>query len=137
MSERRIITKCWASNEASTPAELKRAYRKLAMELHPDRNPGDKESEARFKEASEAYQVLSDPEKRARYDRFGHGGPGAGFGGGFHDVGDIFSAFWRHLRRHLRRRAAGGGAGRRAAPDIETRAVADAGRGVRPASART
>jgi molecular chaperone DnaJ len=73
--------------------ELKRAYRKLAMELHPDRNPGDAVAESKFKEASEAYQVLSDPEKRARYDRFGHAGPSAGFGGGFHDVGDIFSAF--------------------------------------------
>ena len=74
-------------------AELKRAYRKLAMELHPDRNPGDQEAEESFKTASEAYQVLSDPEKRAYYDRFGHAGPGAGIGGGFHDVHDIFSSF--------------------------------------------
>ena len=75
-------------------SELKRAYRKLALELHPDRNLGDKESEARFKDASEAYQVLSDPEKRALYDRYGHDGPrGGGFGGGFSNVGDIFSAF--------------------------------------------
>jgi molecular chaperone DnaJ len=71
-------------------SELKRSYRKLALELHPDRNPGNKESEARFKEASEAYGVLSDPEKRGLYDRFGHDGPR---GGGFSNVGDIFSAF--------------------------------------------
>ena len=93
MSERRDYYEVLGVERGVDAAELKRAYRKLAMELHPDRNPGDDVSEAKFKEASEAYQVLSDPEKRARYDRFGHAGPGAGFGGGFHDVGDIFSAF--------------------------------------------
>jgi molecular chaperone DnaJ len=72
--------------------ELKKAYRKLAMELHPDRNPGNHEAEAKFKEASEAYQILSDPEKRQMYDRFGHDAPRMG-GQGFGDVGDIFSAF--------------------------------------------
>lgn len=76
---------------------IKKAYRQLAMKYHPDRNPGDTTAEAKFKEASEAYGVLSDAEKRGRYDRFGHAGVN-GFGGGpggagFHDVNDIFSAF--------------------------------------------
>ena len=94
MSERRDYYEVLGVERSVDAAELKRAYRKLAMEHHPDRNPDDKASEARFKEASEAYQVLSDPEKRARYDRFGHAGTsGGGFGGGFHDVHDIFSAF--------------------------------------------
>ncbi len=81
--------------------EIKRAYRKLAMNYHPDRNPGDKEAEERFKEASEAYEVLRDPEKRQIYDRFGHEGlRGTGFTGfrGFDDIfssfGDIFEEFF-------------------------------------------
>jgi len=93
VSERRDYYEVLGVERSVDAAELKRAYRKLAMELHPDRNPGDHASEAKFKEASEAYQVLSDPDKRARYDRFGHAGPSGGFGGGFHDVHDIFSAF--------------------------------------------
>jgi molecular chaperone DnaJ len=74
--------------------QIKKAYRKLALKYHPDRNPNDEEAVAKFKEASEAFDVLSNEEKRSRYDRFGHAGvQGAGGGGGFHDVNDIFSAF--------------------------------------------
>jgi len=77
----------------ATEAELKQAYRRLAMKLHPDRNPGDPEAEAGFKEAKEAWEVLKDPRKRAAYDQFGHAGvgaAGAGGGGGF-GPGDAFS----------------------------------------------
>ena len=81
--------------------EIKKAYRKKAIQYHPDRNPGDKEAEEKFKEAAEAYEVLSNPDKRARYDQFGHagvsgaagnGGPFGGFSGGM-SMDDIFSMF--------------------------------------------
>ncbi len=76
------------------PSALKKAYRKQAMRFHPDRNPGDAEAEARFKQVSEAYNVLSDDEKRSIYDRYGHEGlENRGMGGGFGDIGDIFSGF--------------------------------------------
>ena len=75
----------------ATQEEIKKAYRKLAFQYHPDRNKGNKAKEEKFKEASEAYQVLGDPKKRQEYDRFGHGAFNSR--GGFQDVGDIFSAF--------------------------------------------
>ena len=76
----------------SSDAEIKKAYRKLAMKYHPDRNPDDKTAEIKFKEAKEAYEVLSDNQKRAAYDQFGHAGVNnqAGMGGGF-NTGDAFN----------------------------------------------
>src|SRR6478736_751690 len=79
--------------------EIKKAYRKIAMQHHPDRNPGDKSAEEKFKEAAEAYDILSSPDKKERYDRFGHAGVGGASGGGpggmrmediFQNFGDIF-----------------------------------------------
>ena len=69
-------------SRSSSAEEIKKAYRKLAIKFHPDKNPGDKEAEENFKEAAEAYDVLSNPDKKQRYDQFGHAGMGAGGGGG-------------------------------------------------------
>lgn len=84
----------------ATAEEIKKAYRKKAIQFHPDKNPGNKEAEEKFKEAAEAYEVLSDADKKARYDRFGHagmggaaGGPGGGFSGQGMNMDDIFDHF--------------------------------------------
>lgn len=81
-------------SKSASAAEIKKAYRKKAIEFHPDKNPGDAKAEEMFKKAAEAYEVLSDPDKRAKYDQFGHAAfeGGAGFGGGM-NMEDIFSQF--------------------------------------------
>ncbi|MFI3268727.1 MAG: DnaJ domain-containing protein, partial [Rikenellaceae bacterium] len=69
-------------DKSASADEIKKAYRKAAIKYHPDKNPGDKAAEDKFKEAAEAYDVLSNADKKARYDQFGHGGMNGGFGGG-------------------------------------------------------
>lgn len=81
-------------SKSASPDEIKKAYRKIAIKFHPDKNPGDNEAEEKFKEAAEAYEVLSSAEKKQRYDQFGHAGMnGGGFGGGGMNMDDIFSQF--------------------------------------------
>ena len=101
MAEKRDYYEVLGVAKNANADEIKKAYRKAAIKYHPDKNPGDKEAEEKFKEAAEAYDVLSNPEKRARYDQFGHagmsgaagaGGGFGGFGGGF-SMEDIFSQF--------------------------------------------
>ena len=94
MADKRDYYEVLGVSRDADDATIKKAYRKLAKKYHPDTNPGDKEAEAKFKEASEAYAVLSDAQKRKQYDQFGHaafenGGGGAG-GFDFGDMGDIF-----------------------------------------------
>jgi len=93
MSQPRDYYEVLGVERGSSDQEIKRAYRKLAMKYHPDRNPGDEAAESKFKEAAEAYGVLSDAQKRQTYDQFGHAGLGGAAGGGFHSAEDIFSNF--------------------------------------------
>lgn len=103
MAEKRDYYEVLGLQKGATEEEIKKAFRKMALKYHPDRNPGDKAAEEKFKEVNEAYSILSDPDKKNKYDRFGFagvdpnagfGGAGAGgFGGGFGGFDDIFSAF--------------------------------------------
>ena len=95
MAQKRDYYEVLGVSKSESADKIKKAYRKKAIQYHPDKNPGDKAAEEKFKEAAEAYEVLSDPNKRARYDQFGHasvGGAG-GFGGGGMSMDDIFSQF--------------------------------------------
>ncbi|MDR0973301.1 MAG: molecular chaperone DnaJ [Prevotellaceae bacterium] len=116
MAEKRDYYEILEVAKNATADEIKKAYRKKAIQYHPDKNPGNKEAEEKFKEAAEAYGVLSEPDKRARYDQFGHAGVGgagggaSGFGGGFEgnmSMDDIFSMFGDVFGGHF-----GGGFGR-------------------------
>lgn len=121
MADKRDFYEVMGVPKNATEDEIKKAYRKLAKKYHPDLNPGDKEAEAKFKEVNEAYEVLSDKDKRARYDQFGHAGVDPNFGGGAGggspftgdiDLGDIFNSFFGGF---------GGGGTRRANPNAPRR----------------
>ena len=120
MSEKRDYYEVLGVERNANADEIKKAYRKAAIKYHPDKNPGDKEAEEKFKEAAEAYDVLSNTDKRARYDQFGHAGMGGaagggfsgGFGGGF-SMEDIFSQFGDIFGGHFGGFSSRGGGGRR------------------------
>ena len=121
MADKRDYYEVLGVEKNASEGEIKKAYRKLAMKYHPDQNPGDTSAEAKFKEIGEAYEVLSDPDKKARYDQYGFAGVdpnfGAGGGGGFggfdgFDFGDIFGSFFG---------GGFGGGGRRTNPNAPQR----------------
>ena len=101
MASKRDYYEILGVSKSVSADEIKKAYRKVAMQHHPDRNPGDHTAEDKFKEAAEAYEVLSDPDKRAQYDRFGHSafssGRGGGFSGARYEYGRYFQPVWGYF----------------------------------------
>jgi molecular chaperone DnaJ len=115
MANKRDYYEVLGVGKSASADEIKKAYRKVAMQFHPDRNPGDKEAEEKFKEAAEAYEVLSDADKKAKYDRYGHQAfaPGSGgFSGGNGNMDDIFSQFGDIFGEDVFGSFFGGGGGR-------------------------
>lgn len=113
MASKRDFYEILGVSKTASADEIKKAYRKVAMQFHPDRNPGDKSSEEKFKEAAEAYEILSDEDKRSQYDRFGHNafGPGRGGSHGM-NTEDIFSQFGDIFGEDMFGNFFGGGGGR-------------------------
>src|SRR4051812_28632294 len=93
MASKRDYYEVLGVERSASEKEIATAYRKLAIKFHPDKNPGDDEAVGRFKEAAEAFEVLSDADKRGRYDRFGHAGVDGGAGPHFREASDVFEAF--------------------------------------------
>lgn len=132
MAEKRDYYAVLEITKTATVEEIKKAYRKKALQYHPDKNPGDKQAEEKFKEAAEAYEVLSNPDKRSRYDRFGHAGVGSsaaggGFGGNmsmddiFSAFGDIFGGHFGGFGGHFGGRSQGGGPRVRRGTDLRVK----------------
>ncbi|MBX2987038.1 MAG: molecular chaperone DnaJ [Bdellovibrionaceae bacterium] len=123
MSTRRDYYEILGVSRDADGDTIKKAYRKLAMQLHPDKNPGNREAEEKFKEAAEAYNILSDAEKKSRYDRFGHAafGQGGMGGGGFQNMEDIFQNFGDIFGDLFGGMAGAGGASQRRRPQAPRR----------------